>query len=171
MADNFEPAGGTALVYSWLGALAKPDPGPLFWAALDQPLRLCLVQGWMMNRGFGISSDRDLVAEQLSHAQSTHTLAGKLLADVAQHMREVYADLGDAPALVDVTDLVGVDMELVVVTSEEFAGDYPAGAQIPVHCFVTRLIDGGWRIAANARRLPVPGWPPTEVPIAGLSIS
>jgi len=77
-------------------------------------------------------------------------------------MREVYADLGEAPALVDVTDLVGMDTELVVITAEDFVSDYPAGAHIPAHCFVTRLTDDEWRIAADARRMPVPGWPPTE---------
>lgn len=170
MADNFIPAGGTALVYSWLNTLVDTDPGPLFWAALDQPLRLCLAQAWMMNNGYSASPERDVVAEQLSRVLSDHPLSSKLLADTSAHMREVYSDLGEAPALVDVTDLVGMDMELVVITSEDFVGDYPAGAQIPVHCFVTKLTDGEWRIAANARRMPVPGWPPTENSIPGLAI-
>lgn len=170
MADHFVPAGGTALVYSWLKTLTEPDLDPLFWAALDQPLRLCLAQAWMMNNGYAGSAEHDVVAEQLSRVMSPHALSSRLLADTLAHMREVYADVGDAPALVDVTDLVGIDMELVVITSEDFVGEYVAGAQIAAHCFVTKLSEGDWRIAANARRLPIPGWPPTEELIPGLAI-
>lgn len=169
MTDGFTMAGGTQLVFAWLEDLVAPTPGMLFWSALDHP-GLALTQAWMMNYGHDVAADRNVNAEQLSEVVSTHPFFAQMLADTITQMREVYADLDGRPALVDVTDLVGVDMELVVLTSDEFAGNYPAGARIPAHCFITRLVEGEWRIAATARRIPIPGWPPTEDTVPGLSV-
>lgn len=170
MAEGFTMAGGTQLVFAWLEEVVAPKPGMLFWSALDQPLRLALTQAWMMNCGHDVASDRNVSAQQLSEVVSTHPLFAQMLADTITQMRSVYADLDGRPALVGVTDLVALDMELVVLTSNEFAGDYPGGASIPAHCFITRLVEGEWRIAATARRIPIPGWPPTEAIVPGLSV-
>jgi hypothetical protein len=61
-------------------------------------------------------------------------------------------------------------MELVVLTAPDHIGWYPKGAQIPAHTFITRLEADDWLIAALSRRLPVPGWPPIEEVIPGLSV-
>jgi len=93
-----------------------------------------------------------------------------MLADLTDHWTAVYSDLEGRPCLVGVTDLVDLDMELVVVTSELFVGEYSTGGQIPAHSFITHWVDGEWRIAATARRLPEPGWPPTERIVPGLVV-
>jgi hypothetical protein len=57
---------------------------------------------------------------------------------------------------------VAPDLEKVIITGPEHVGEFEAGAQIPAHTFITRFDGEMWIIAALARRLPVPGWPPTE---------
>jgi hypothetical protein len=157
----FIPAGGTALVIDWVHELAKPEAGALLWRALADDLRLALVQGWMMNRGYEAVADRDAITERLAAGDSSPEFRDMFQGAVA-HWLDVYDDLAGAPALVDITDLVDIDMELVIVTGNEYAGDYEAETQIPVHAFITQLVENRWRIAALGRRLAVPGWPPTE---------
>ena len=165
----FMPAGGTDVVVAWLLGLGGDD-AQRRWSPLDDRLRLCLAQGWLMGTGRADACLRDRRAAALSLTDGTDTDFPAMMSDLTDHWREVYRDLGDRPCLVDVTDVVDLDMELVIMASESFAGEYSAGDQIPVHCFITRLVDGKWRIAATARRLPVPGWPPTEQPVPGLRV-
>lgn len=161
------PAGGTAVVYKWLTDLENPE-GTELWDPLDENLRLCFAQGWLMTTGRDEPKTRDQHADAL--VRGDHEFFSKMLRDLVNHWRQVYRDLNYEPALIDATDLVGPDMELVMFTSDEFAGGpYSAGDRIPAHSFVTHYIDGGWKISATARRLPVPGWPPTEQAIAGLT--
>ena len=93
-----------------------------------------------------------------------------MLSVYVEHWRGVYADLKCKPCLVvGANELVGIYMEMVIVTSEEYVGEYPdPHPGVPGHTFLTRLIDDEWFIAANSRRLPRPGWPPTEEEIPGL---
>lgn len=152
-------------MYKWLVGLKNPD-GAELWDALDENLRLCLAQGWLMTTGRDDVEERDNSAAALIRGQ--HKLFAEMIQDLAIHWRRVYRDLNYEPALVGATDLVGLDMELVMFTRNEFAGPFSAGARIPAHSFVTHFVDGVWKIAATARRMPVPGWPPTEQEIAGL---
>lgn len=170
MADDFIPSGGTALVFEWLEELAKPAPRPLIWTALDEGLRLVFTQAWMIDHAYDRASDRDQRAADLADAAGTHALFPQMLDDLIAHLQGVYEDLDGRPGLVSITDIVGVDMELVVVASEDLAGTYPEGTQLPAHCFITKIVDGDWKIAANARRMPVPGWPPSEAIIPGLAV-
>lgn len=152
-------------MYAWLTGLRDAD-GDALWFALDDNLRLCFAQGWLMTTGRDEVGKRDKRAAALT--RGVHKLYPRMLQYLLEHWRHVYGDLGYKPALIDATDLVGPDMELVMFTSDEFAGPYSAGGQIPAHSFITHYVDGTWKIAATARRLPVPGWPPTEQEIAGL---
>ena len=71
----------------------------------------------------------------------------------------MYRDIGGKPCLVGTSETVGLDLELIAF----------ARRTVPPHTFITRhLGDNVWVIAANARRMPVPGWPPTEQELSGL---
>lgn len=153
------------MVYAWLTGLQDADCHEL-WFALDDNLRLCFAQGWLMTTGRDDLAKRDKLAAAL--AGGVHELFPEMLQHLVKHWRHVYADLNCQPALIGATDLVGPDMELVMFTSDEYAGPYPAGARIPAHSFITHYVNGAWKIAATARRLPIPGWPPTEQEVAGL---
>jgi len=86
-------------------------------------------------------------------------------------LQSVYSAVDGKPCLVGTTETVGVDLELIVFSSEEHVGPYEPGEPLAAHSFITRHVgEGEWVIAANARRMPVPGWPPTEQTLSGLLI-
>jgi hypothetical protein len=161
-------------VFEWLTRIAEANPPvELVWGSLDDPLRLAMVQSWLLGKGEVTADDpqRDAHAEQLSAHQSTHPLFEKFYSWLVAHYQDVYSAIDGKPCLVGTTETVGVDLELIVFSCEEYVGSYGPRDQIPAHSFITRLIDEGeWVIAANARRLPVPGWPPTEQTLPGLRI-
>ncbi|MCA0295236.1 MAG: hypothetical protein LCH96_07995 [Actinobacteria bacterium] len=163
--DEFELGGGTPVVYRWLVGLRDEEPAQL-WADLDENLKLCFAQAWLMNNDRAKPGRREARAAAL--VSGDHKWFGQMLEDLTEQWRHVYRDLNYEPAIIAASDLVGPDMELVMVTSDEFAGDYPAGARIPAHSFITHYVGREWKIAATSRRLPLPGWPPTEQVIEGL---
>jgi hypothetical protein len=170
MTDGFVPAGGTAAVVAWLQELAIEDPGIGLWKVLVDDLRLALAQGWMLSTGEADNPERNVAAHQLAQEEGVDKDFPEMFDFLIDHWRGVYSEIDGRPCLVSESDLVGVDMELVVVTSEKYAGQYAAGAAIPVHYFITQFVGGQWQIAANARRLPTPGWPPSERSVPGSSI-
>lgn len=103
--------------------------------------------------------------------ESTHALFAEFYDWLIARYQHVYREIDGKPCLVGATETVGVDLELVMFASEEHVGPYEAGKPLPVHTFITRHAGNGvWVIAANARRMPVPGWPPTEQVLPGLLI-
>jgi predicted nucleic acid-binding protein len=163
---EFVPGGGTGLVFDWLTRIAEPSPpAEVIWGSLDAPLRLAMAQSWLLGTGHVTADDpqRDTVAEQLSAVVSSHPLFEEFYRWLVAHYQHVYRAIDGKPCLVGATETGGLDLELVMFASEEHAGPYEAGVSLPVHTFITRHVgDGEWVIAANARRMPVPGWPPTE---------
>lgn len=172
-ADDFVPGGGTALVLEWLTRIVEPNPPvELIWGSLDGPLRLANAQSWLMatDEAAANGARRDAVAEQLAARESTHPRFGEFFDALLARYRGVYSEVDGKPCLVGATETVGVDLELVVFSSEHYVGRHEAAEPFPAHSFITRHIGNGeWVIAANARRIPVPGWPPTEV-LPGLLI-
>jgi predicted nucleic acid-binding protein len=173
-AQQFVVGGGTALVFEWLTRIAETNPPvELIWGSLDDPLRLCMAQSWLLGTG-EITADhpqRDAQAEQLAARKSTHPLFEQFYRWLVAHYQNVYSAIDGKPCLVGATETVGVDLELIGFASEEYVGSYEAGQPFPAHTFITRHVgEGKWVIAANARRMPVPGWPPTEQVLPGLLI-
>jgi predicted nucleic acid-binding protein len=173
-AQQFVAGGGTALVFEWLTRVAEPDPPvELIWGSLDDGLRLSNAQSWLLRTGEVTADgpDRDVHAAQLSARQSSHPLFERFYRSLVAHYQDVYRDIGGKPCLVGATETVGVDLELIAFSSEEHVGTYAPGEPLPAHSFITRHVGGDeWVIAANARRMPVPGWPPTERVLPGLLI-
>ncbi|SBW22924.1 hypothetical protein FDG2_3315 [Candidatus Protofrankia californiensis] len=162
-----EEPGGAATVTRWIRDLYGREPGHSLWVVLDDPLRLALAQGWVLGE-LGLRDD-DL-AEDLAADDSNNRRFGEMLAALAEHWRSVYSTLRHDAGLLKAVNVAGAGMELVVMTAPEHIGRYPEGATIPAHSFVTRLEADEWVIAALARRLPVPGWPPSEQNVPGLEI-
>lgn len=173
-AERFVPGGGTGLVAEWLRRIAdvKP-PVELVWGSLDDPLRLAMAQSWLLGAGRVAADDplRATHAEQLSARVSTHPRFDRFYSWLIAHYKDVYSTIDGKPCLIGATETIGVDLELILFTSETYVGTVEPGDQVPGHSFITRHVgDGEWVIAANARRLPVPGWPPTEQTLPGLRI-
>ncbi|MGL5824006.1 MAG: hypothetical protein ACRCYU_04095 [Nocardioides sp.] len=165
-ADPVPEPGGLKVINEWLDELYTTAPGRRLWAILDDRLRLTLAQGWLLGHG---GPDDDL-AEDLADYDAAGQLFDQMFVDLIQHWRSAYAGLRHGRGVMDRAILVGADLELVVLLAPEYIGDYPDGARVPGHSFITRLEADEWLIAALARRLPVPGWPPTEESISWLPI-
>jgi hypothetical protein len=160
--------GGLDVVNAWVAELYGPSPGRGLWASLDDPLRLALAQGWVL---YTVGHADQARAAALARPDSDHPDFEAMLNALIQQWQSVYEALRQGSGVLHKTMLVDANMEVVVLTSPEYVGTYSAGDQIPAHSFITRLMDDGeWIIAATARRLPVPGWPPTEEVIPNLEI-
>ncbi len=173
-AAQFQVGGGTALVLTWLTELAVDEPAvELIWGMLDDPLRLAMAQSWLLGSGHANIDDpgRDAIAEALSAVDGLHPLFAPMYAWLLGHFRHVYSDIDGKPCLSNVTEAVSVDMELIAVASEDQVGVHSARVGVPMYSFITRHVGHDeWVIAANARRLPVPGWPPRERTLEGLLV-
>jgi hypothetical protein len=157
---------GAGTVVAWLKLVyGAVDTDLTLWRMLDDPLRLSLAQGWVLHQMKNIDED---LAEDLAADDSDNTEFNSMLGALVEHWRGVYVALNGELGILHQINIVGVDMELVVLTGPEHIG-YVQGP-MPAHCFVVRFEDDEWKIAALARRLPVPGWPPTEQVIPGLGI-
>jgi GNAT superfamily N-acetyltransferase len=158
--------GGLAAVFAWLEAVRAEETSPVLWLLLDEPMRLALAQGWIMHRSETdpdiARRDRDDLAFALAPRDSRHPFVARMLTDLHHHWRDVYAGIAADFSVLHHVNPVGPDMELVVLAGPEHIGPVKAGVAIPAHRFITRLIGDTWVIAANAARLPQPGWPPTE---------
>jgi hypothetical protein len=159
--------GGVSIIAEWIDEVFCQAPRMRLWTALDDRLRLALAQGWILSTQ---GQPDDDLAEELAADDSTDRSFPAMVDDLRARWRSVYSTLRNGMGLWDHVNLVGADLELVVVTAPECIGDYPEGGEIPAHSFITRLEADDWYIAALARRLPVPGWPPGEEVVPGLGI-
>lgn len=162
------PQQGMTTVFDWVKTVLAGKSDPTLWTTLDDRLRLTLAQGWVL--GTFDTPDDDL-AEDLADEDTDNAHFSIMLEYFADRWRSAYADLQGNFGIFDQAYIVGVDMELITLAGEEYIGYVPAGTPIPAHCFVIRFENDDWKIAALARRLPVPGWPPTEKIIPGLEFS
>jgi len=157
---------GLVTVSLWLDNLSGEVPNPALWILLDQPLRLALAQGWLIWREVEDPALRDRNRDDLAYAltprDAVHPLFESMLRDLHTRWRDGYSSVLTDRGVVGGTDLVAPDLEKVIITGPQHVGVFKAGDQIPAHTFITRLHGEMWTIAALARRLPVPGWPPTE---------
>ncbi|QFZ22736.1 hypothetical protein [Saccharothrix syringae] len=160
--------GGLATVLDWAAELHGDEPGWHLWAVLDGPLRLALAQAWVLNTAGRVDDRR---AATLAEANPDSSDAESMLDWYIAHWRRVYDMLAGDFGVFGAPTLVGVDMELVVLVESQHVGYVEAGGPpMAGHSFIVKLRDNDWVIAALSRRLPVPGWPPTEEEIPGLGL-
>ena len=154
MTDEYQPPGGSGTVFAWLDTLCGESPYDRMWQWLDDNLRLVYAQQWLLGPGAAFIGTAGREAAALERAVPLPSVLDfeDMLGAYVEHWRGVYADLKCKPCLVvGINELVGVDMEMVIVTSEEYVGEYPDPLPgVPAHTFLTRLIDDEWFIAATA---------------------
>jgi hypothetical protein len=173
LSEEHEAPGGVEVVTEWVDTLYGSSSYDKLWTSLDAPLRLALAQGWVMwiessNPELVSRDEREATATQLASENSDHRLFREFQRALIDRWRVVYSMLEPGYGILAQTNIVGVQLELVVLTALEHVGKVEAAQQIPVHSFITRLDGSNWTIAALARRLPVPGWPPPEATVPGL---
>jgi len=113
----------------------------------------------------------DDLAEDLADDETNNPQFTTMLEFLVDRWRTVYADLQGEFGVFDRAFIVGVDMELIILAGTEYIGEVPAGTPIPGHCFIIRFENDAWKIAALARRIPIPGWPPSEQVVPGLEFT
>ncbi|GAA1550757.1 hypothetical protein GCM10009827_084270 [Dactylosporangium maewongense] len=170
--DPSKRPGGLPVVGAWIVAVRAEQPSRPLWALLDDPLRLALAQGWIMHRAEQDSEvarrDRVDLAHALTPVDASHPLFVQMITDLHQFWRSVYAAVLHESGVWNKHNLVAPGMEMVFLTPPQYIGLLEAPQAIPSHCFITRYVESGsWLIAALARRLPVPGWPPSERELPG----
>jgi hypothetical protein len=111
----------------------------------------------------------DDLAEDLAADDSDSPHFATMSEEMVSRWRNSYRVLRAEIGVLCQVNIVGVDMELVVLTGPEYIGTARENP-ILAHCFIVRFEDDEWKIAALARRLPVPGWPPKEHAVPGLGI-
>jgi hypothetical protein len=91
-------------------------------------LRLALAQGWILTVE---DSEDDHLAEDLAGLSPESDRFEEMLGYLIARWRKVYADLKSGSGVLNQVNLVGVDMELVVLTSPDCIGTFDAGTQNP----------------------------------------
>ena len=157
------------LMVSWLETVL--DSGDLSgaWQLVDPPLRLALVQSWIMmeqDRSEFMLEDRDELAAALAAPDSTHRLWSEFAHWRVTRWRNVlpgFVTDASRRGFVSTPALVGVDLEAVLV-SETSGGTRKihAGGPVEVQRFLVRHAPDLARLAGIGGVLPIPGWPPSE---------
>lgn len=158
---------GVDTITCWVRLVREGGSSRSLWTTLDDRLRLALAQGWVLHVLGGPDDD---VAEDLADEDTDNPHFPAMIDFFVRRWQSVYAILKGRFGVFERSYLVGVDMELIVLTGPEHIGVVKADMEIPAHCFIIRFENDEWKIAALARRLPVPGWPPTEQDVSALMI-
>jgi len=161
------PTHGMETVFRWARTALAGRPDPSLWTTLDDRLRLALAQEWVLGT---LGAPDDDLAEDLADEETDNARFSSMLDDLASRWSSVYADLRGEFGVLDRSYIVGVDMELLILAGPEYVGESRAGTPIHAHCFIIRFENDEWKIAALARRIPVPGWPPTEQTVPDLEL-
>lgn len=167
--NEVDPAlmpGGLSTVLEWARTLHSSEPDRRLWTMLDDDLRLALTQAWTLNT---IGHPDDDLARALAASTLEGPLAEEMFAAYVKRWRQVYKMLAGDFGIWGSPMPISVDMELVILTDPHHIGCVEANTAVSAHSFVVKRQGDEWVIAALARRLPIPGWPPTEEDISGLN--
>jgi uncharacterized protein len=153
------------LVLRWLQAVFDEDDLAAAWVLTDPPLRLALVQSWIISEEPLLDARRDDVAEALAAAQQpTHPL----WAEFAQWRTGRWASLVFEPwvtkrelrGTVSRYSLISAEIEAIEIADSGTV--VPPDGRIVVQRFLVRHSEDSVRLAGIGGVLPQPGWPPTE---------
>jgi hypothetical protein len=163
LSDSESRPGGLSVAIGWIEGIHSGAPVERLWEPLDDNLRLCVAQAYVLNSDGMPDAER---AAAIAERKSMHPEFQNMMEQTVANWREVYSTLANGVAYLANPEPVGPDLEYLALLEPLYAGaiDQPT----PAHSFIVRRVDGEWLIAATARRLPVPGWPPSEQVIPGL---
>jgi hypothetical protein len=161
---NLSP--GVEAVNDWIDAVLVSGDLPRAWSLMAQDFRLAVTQGLIMGVAPERTGDNEF-ATALADAGPASAAFGPFAESLSAHWSTVYAGLADGFGYLDQSDPLAPGLELVVVVPGTEEREISAGEPVLVHSFIVEFDSERWLVAANARRLPVPGWPPSEKQLLG----
>ncbi len=155
------PDGPAQAAGAWFAAVVDSADLEAAWAIMDWPLRLSLVQSWMIDSEI-VGPNRDRLAQDLAQGPGARNWSA--FAQWRLHRwRDGTFELFPRGSwgIVTVPEVVGPDLEFVRISSLD-QRTVAAGEAIVAQTLLVRLVDGAWLVAGIGRYQPVPGWPPSE---------
>ena len=160
---HLAPGGPALAAGAWFSAIVDHSDLSAAWRLTDRPLRVALVQSWMIATGLDDTPARqsvaDAIADNVGHARWSAFAEWRL-----RRWREntFKSFVADGWGLVSVPELVGPDLEFVRVAPGREGRELSADDPIFVQTLTVRFVEGVWLVAGIGRSLPNPGWPPYE---------
>lgn len=158
--------GAAAAAATWARFVLDDNNLDSAWPLMDRPLRLALVQSWLLNAYTGPLRDKDMLAGVIE--EGGHPLWSKFAAWRMQRWHaETFAFLLPGWDVVSIPEAAGPDLEFVELTSATGGDAVEAGQPLTVQTLTMRFVDQRWLVGGIGRTLAVPGWPPSEQTLPG----
>ncbi len=153
--------GPAATAAAWARLVLDDDNLGAAWPLMDRPLRLALVQSWLLNAYTGPLRDKDMLAGVIE--EGGHPLWAKFAAWRMQRWHaETFAFLLPGWGVVSIPEAAAPDIEFVGLTSATGGHAVEAGRPLTVQTLTMRFVGQRWLLGGIGRTLTVPGWPPSE---------
>ena len=153
--------GPAAAAATWARFVLDDNNLDSAWPLMDRPLRLALIQSWLLNAYTGPLRDRDMLAGVIE--EGSHPLWSKFAAWRMQRWHaETFAFLLSGWGVVSIPEAATPDVAFVGLTSTTGADAVEAGQPLTVQTLTMNFVDQRWLLGGIGRTLAVPGWPPSE---------
>jgi hypothetical protein len=167
-AAHLAPGGPATAAAEWMRLIVDYADLNVAWSMTDEPLRLALVQSWMMLTGRDGRSDRDEVAAGLVVGQPADEWSEFAAWRLGRWREITFRDLvQEGWGIVSAPEYVGPDLEFVRFAVGAVDEVTEIEGPIAAQTLTMRLaVDAVWLVAGIGRTVPRPGWPPSEDEIA-----
>lgn len=158
-----QPGGPVLAAIEWMRSITERSDLGSVWDLTDAPLRLSLVQSWMMVTGLDRQPDRDLVAVGVV-ARRLQTMWTEFEEWRVGRWRDLtfHEIVAKGFGVVSTPEYVGPDIEFVRLAIGSVDEPVDIEGDVMAQTLTMRFADGGWLVAGIGRSLPRPGWPPGE---------
>lgn len=157
--------GGPALAgAAWFDAVVtKADLGSA-WALTAPPLRLALVQKWMINTGLdAVEDERDIVAEVVASGPGSAAWEAFATWRLGRWRTVTFKEfVEEGWGLISIVEPVRPDVVFVRFGIGRDGRRLQPGEGIIAQTVTMQFIGGRWVVAGIGRAIAVPGWPPKE---------
>lgn len=164
---NLAPGGPALAGASWFDAIVNKADLVAAWGLTAWPLRLALVQGWMINTGLAsLEDERDVVAELVASGPGPGEWAEFEAWRLGRWRERTFKTFVDEGwGLVSIVEPVRPEVELVRFGVGREGRRLQPGEGMLAQTLTMQLIGGKWLVAGIGRTIAVPGWPPHEEPL------
>jgi hypothetical protein len=162
-ANHVAPGGPGLAGARWFSAIVDDSDLDEAWELTAEPLRLALVQAWLIATGQADTDDRDARAAALADGPphpDWQAFSAWRLSRWRQGRFRRFVEEGWG--LLTLPELVGPDLEFVRVAPGSEGGELKPGDAVVVQTLTLGFVEDEWLVAGIGRTLPSPGWPPVE---------
>ena len=164
-----QPGSSGAAARAWVGAVMDRQELLEAWPLTDPPLRLVLVQQWVLS-SMGdpevTREDRDTLARELAECPPRHPLWDRFASYRVRRWRRFWTSFSLRTFdLSEEVEPLGDDLEVVTFLEKHRLMGLAAPGPPPIaRRFAMRRTDQGWLVAGlDGSALFRPGWPPVQV--------